>query len=58
MKQSLLKLLRLLETSNKVDGVKEDLVNNYYSKTETDASVKVATDGIKLSVSETYITEN
>ena len=48
---------KITETSNKVDDVKEDLANNYYSKTETDAQIKVATDGIKLSVSETYITK-
>lgn len=52
-----LQATKITETSNKVDGVKEDLANNYYSKTETDAQIKVATDGIKLSVSETYITK-
>ena len=39
------------------EDVENDLHNNYYSKTETDAQIKVATDGIKLSVSETYITK-
>lgn len=52
-----LQATKITETSNKVDGVKEDLANNYYSKTETDAQIKVETDGIKLSVSETYITK-
>lgn len=52
-----LQATKITETSNKVDDVKEDLANNYYSKTETDAQIKVATDGIKLSVSETYITK-
>ena len=48
---------KITETSNKIDGIKEDLANNYYSKAQTDAQIKVATDGIKLSVSETYITK-
>lgn len=39
------------------EDLENDLHNNYYSKTETDAQIKVATDGIKLSVSETYITK-
>lgn len=47
----------ITETSNKIDDIKEDLANNYYSKAQTDAQIKVATDGIKLSVSETYITK-
>ena len=52
-----LQATKTTEVSNKIDGVKEDLTNNYYSKTETDAQIKVTTDGIKLSVSETYITK-
>lgn len=39
------------------EDLENDLHNNYYSKTETEAQIKVATDGIKLSVSETYITK-
>lgn len=39
------------------EDLENDLHSNYYSKTETDAQIKVATDGIKLSVSETYITK-
>ena len=57
-KQITLQATKTTEASNKVDGIKEDLANNYYSKTQTDAQIKVATDRIKLSVSETYITKN
>lgn len=39
------------------EDLENDLHNNYYSKTETDAQIKVTTDGIKLNVSETYITK-
>ena len=39
------------------EDLENDLHNNYYSKTQTDAQIKVATDGIKLNVSETYITK-
>lgn len=56
-KQITLQAKSISETSNKIDGIKEDLANNYYSKAQTDAQIKVATDGIKLSVSETYITK-
>lgn len=56
-KQITLQAKSITETSNKIDGIKEDLANNYYSKAQTDAQIKVATDGIKLSVSETYITK-
>ena len=52
-----LQATKTTEVSNKIDGVKEDLANNYYSKAQTDAQIKVATDGIKLNVSETYITK-
>lgn len=57
VKQITLQAKSITETSNKIDGIKEDLANNYYSKAQTDAQIKVATDGIKLSVSETYITK-
>lgn len=56
-KQITLQAKSITEVGDKVDGVKDDLANNYYSKTETDSQIKVATDGIKLSVSETYITK-
>lgn len=56
-KQITLQAKSITETSNKIDGIKEDLANNYYSKAQTDAQIKVATDVIKLSVSETYITK-
>lgn len=56
-KQITIQASSITEVGDKVDGVKDDLANNYYSKTETDAQIKVATDGIKLSVSETYITK-
>lgn len=56
-KQITLQAKSITETSNKIDGIKEDLANNYYSKAQTDAQIKVATDHIKLSVSETYITK-
>lgn len=48
-----LQATKITETSNKVDGVKEDLANNYYSKTETDAQIKVSADKISQTVSET-----
>ena len=57
VKQITLQAKSITETSNKIDGIKEDLAINYYSKAQTDAQIKVATDGIKLSVSETYITK-
>lgn len=56
-KQITIQASSITEVGDKVDGVKDDLANNYYSKTETDAQIKVATDGIKLSVSESYITK-
>lgn len=56
-KQITLQAKSITEVGDKVDGVKDDLANNYYSKAQTDAQIKVATDGIKLSVSETYITK-
>lgn len=56
-KQITIQASSITEVGDKVDGIKEDLANNYYSKAQTDAQIKVATDGIKLSVSETYITK-
>ena len=56
-KQITIQASSITEVGDKVDGVKDDLANNYYSKIETDAQIKVATDGIKLSVSESYITK-
>lgn len=56
-KQITIQASSITEVGDKVDGVNDDLANNYYSKTETDAQIKVATDGIKLSVSESYITK-
>lgn len=44
---------KITETSNKIDGIKEDLANNYYSKAQTDAQIKVSTDKISQTVSET-----
>ena len=48
----------ITEVGDKVDGVKDDLANKYYSKTETDAQIKTATDNITLSVSEKYSTKS
>lgn len=40
-----------------VEDVANDLANNYYSKTETDAAIKVSADSIKQEVSNTYTTK-
>ena len=44
---------KITETSNKIDGIKNDIANNYYSKEQTDAQIKVSTDKISQTVSET-----
>lgn len=40
------------------EDLENDLHNNYYSKTQTDAQIKTATDNITLSVSEKYSTKS
>lgn len=57
-KQITLQAKSITEVGDKVDGVKDDLANKYYSKTETDAQIKTATDNITLSVSEKYSTKS
>ena len=47
----------ITKTSNKVDGIQNDITNNYYSKEQTDAQIKVSADKITQSVSETYETK-
>ena len=44
---------RITETSNKIDGIQNDITNNYYSKEQTDAQIKVSTDKISQTVTET-----
>lgn len=48
-----LQATKITEVGDKVDGVKDDLANNYYSKTETDAQIKVSADKISQTVTET-----
>ncbi len=57
-KQITIQASSITEVGDKVDGVKDDLANNYYSKTQTDAQIKTATDNITLSVSEKYSTKS
>ena len=40
------------------NNVASDLANNYYTITETDSAIKVASDNITATVSETYTTKN
>lgn len=44
---------KITETNNKVDGIQNDITNNYYSKEQTDAQIKVSTDKISQTVTET-----
>lgn len=44
---------KIIETSNKVDGIQNNITNNYYSKEQTDAQIKVSTDKISQTVTET-----
>lgn len=44
---------KITETSNKIDGIQNDITNNYYSKEQTDAQIKVSTDKISQTVTET-----
>lgn len=41
-------------TASKTDEIGDLLKNDYYSKTQTDAAIKVSADSIKQEVSETY----
>ena len=43
---------KITETSNKVDGIQNDITNNYYSKEQTDAQIKLKADGITQQVTE------
>lgn len=43
---------RISETSNKIDGIQNDITNNYYSKEQTDAQIKVSADKISQTVTE------
>ena len=43
---------KITETSNKVDGLQNDIANNYYSKEQTDAQIKLKADGITQQVTE------
>ena len=43
----------ITETSNKIDGIQNDITNNYYSKEQTDAQIKVSADKISQTVTET-----
>ena len=44
---------KITETNNKIDGIQNDITNNYYSKEQTDAQIKVSTDKISQTVTET-----
>lgn len=48
-----LQATKITETSNKIDGIQNDITNNYYSKEQTDAQIKVSADKISQTVSET-----
>lgn len=44
---------KITETSNKVGEIQNDISNNYYSKEQTDAQIKVSADKISQTVTET-----
>lgn len=44
---------KITEVSNKIDGIQNDITNNYYSKEQTDAQIKVSADKISQTVTET-----
>lgn len=44
---------RITETSNKINDIQNDISNNYYSKEQTDAQIKVSADNISQTVIET-----
>lgn len=46
------------EIGERVDGVEDDLANNYYTKTETEAQIKVQSDRITSTVSRVETVEN
>ena len=48
-----LQATKITETSNKIDEIQNDITNNYYSKEQTDAQIKVSADNISQTVSET-----
>ena len=43
---------KITELGNTADGIKDDLANNYYSKAQTDAQIKLKADGITQQVTE------
>lgn len=43
---------KITETSNKINGIQNDITNNYYSKEQTDAQIKVSADNISQTVTE------
>ena len=43
---------KITETSNKVGEIQNDITNNYYSKEQTDAQIKLKADGITQQVTE------
>lgn len=45
------------DVTEDIDGVKDDLHNNYYSKTETNSQIDIASDSITQEVSKTYTTK-
>ena len=52
-KQITLQAKSIAETSNKIDGIQNDITNNYYSKEQTDAQIKISADKISQTVTET-----
>lgn len=45
------------DTQSQIDGVNNNLTNNYYSKTQTDAAINVAADSITTTVRQEVTTE-
>lgn len=45
------------DAKDTADGVREDLTNNYYTRTETDAQIQVSSEEIVQSVKSTYATK-
>lgn len=46
------------DQQSQIDGINNNLTNNYYSKTQTDAAIKVASDNITSTVSTEITTVN
>ena len=45
------------DTQSQIDGINNNLSNNYYSKTQTDAAIKVASDNVTTTVRKEVTTE-